>query len=197
MWQSGGECEIKFIEDATVKSTTIKVNGKTAEVRVPTGLPSNTRPTARQGVNKSNGYRQPQTKAVSQQMAPKFQQMSIQQHSVKAPVMANNGKITNGTTNGAIAPNVAMQAVAKKKAPPPPPPAKKLPQCKALYVIFDRLTFRIIKHRKRMNYLSKKGTLLPSFLKVGRYFIYHLDDPGWWTGSIGTRKGVFPSNVRF
>jgi hypothetical protein len=136
LWQSGGECEIKFTEDVAVKSTTIKVNGKTAEVRVPPGLPSHTRPTARQAI-KSTGYRQPQAKNVAKHVAPQFQQMSIQQQPTKSPAFANN----QGTAP--VIPNVAIQAAAKKKAPPPPPPAKKLPQCKALYVSDSKYVYKV------------------------------------------------------
>lgn len=43
-WQSGGTCELKFIVDDRVKFPTPKNNGKTTEIRVPPGLPRDSKP---------------------------------------------------------------------------------------------------------------------------------------------------------
>jgi hypothetical protein len=48
------------------------------------------------------------------------------------------GKMPNtGSTGNALAgaSKASMAAIAKKKAPPPAPPVKKVPKCKALYVL--------------------------------------------------------------
>jgi myosin-1 len=64
----------------------------------------------------------------------------------------------------------------KKKAPPPPPPAKKLPTCRALYDYEAREADEMSIRTGEVITVIKKG------------------DDGWWHGSLGGLKGMFPSN---
>lgn len=88
-------------------------------------------------------------------------------------VKASTNNVTSST--GSIM-NLASVA-AKKRAPPPPPGAKAKPKCKALYnyeaTEADELAFRV-------------GDIIT---------IAGKDDPGWWTGTLDGKVGLFPANV--
>ncbi|KAJ3092694.1 Unconventional myosin-Ie [Quaeritorhiza haematococci] len=130
-WQSGGTMELKFVTDPSCKFAAIKPSGKTIEIRIATGLPKDSRPSASTLMQRqpaaATGYGRPSQ--------PK-------QFTPPAPNTANGvAKIAQSISRNQIAaagsppssPPQALAAAAKRKPPPVPPP-KKLPTCRALYV---------------------------------------------------------------
>nr|KAJ3423287.1 Unconventional myosin-Ie [Polyrhizophydium stewartii] len=207
-WQSGGVFELRFAANPGVKFPTAKHNGKVTDIHVQPGLPKDSRPSARtlfssgtkQAPRSSAGqrqpYGQPQQAAASQFRPPNpaFQAAAAQstsppqarvpiqtQSTVQSSVSQRAAALSASQTGGSVgslgsANNLAAAAAAKKKPVPPPPPAKKVPRCKALY-----------------NYDASEADEL-SFKAGDIITITAKDDPGWWTGTLGGRSGLFPSN---
>ena len=170
-WQSGGQYGIHFVLDASQSSPESTSSGKSTTIRVPSGLPKDSRPTNRanslhgviKSVNKKKGSSTPPT-------------MHPLAHT-KAPSFTCSGGFPKAGSNNSLGSIASLtQDAARKKMPPPPPPAKKAPMVKALYDYdaneADELTI-------------KAGDLIVLISK---------DDPGWWTGSLNGKKGLFPAN---
>ncbi|XJO77043.1 hypothetical protein BDV3_001684 [Batrachochytrium dendrobatidis] len=207
-WQSGGILELRFIVDNAVRLPVAKHSNKVTEIRVSPGLPKDSKPfprtlfdnqkkqtkvtnhpTAQYVPSAANQYHSPNhIVSPPQQMQPQQhqvqQQMQSQQilnQSLQSSIGQRAANLSGNTTpygsNNQLGSISAVAAAAKKKPVPPPPPAKKVPRCTALY-----------------DYNATEADEL-SF-KVGEIVVItSKDDPGWWTGTLNGRKGLFPSNV--
>jgi myosin-1 len=167
-WQSGGTHELKFVKDNSVKSATVKPpNGKSCEIRVPSGLSADSKPSEKSVMGssgmKKGGSTRPQQQSYQQPAQSYQQQPAKSYHQQQTP------QFKLPTSNSSLA------AAAKKKPPPPPPGARKLVLCRALY-----------------DYSSNEADEL-SF-KAGDGISIVAKGDGWWTGSVGGRKGLFPVN---
>lgn len=125
-WQSGGMHELRFSADSTVKFPTVKPpNGKVCEVRVPQGLPADSRPIERsvmgfQGRKTHGGSHathQPAYSRPAQMQQPSYGGAS-QQNTYTAPV-ANQFQLPATSQNHINTSNSSLSAAAKKKPPPP------------------------------------------------------------------------------
>jgi myosin-1 len=184
-WQAAGQYEIHFVQDGTKSSPEIVSSGKSATVRVAPGLPKDSRP-----INRSSDIKGVYQAAKQGNRNPSFQAAKVNNQLAKnisgfvpAPSYSNpqlnkapsftNIHHSNSSLSGS---NSSLAQVAAKKKMPPPPPPKKAPMVKALYDYdaneADELTIRA-------------GDLIVLISK---------DDPGWWTGSLNGKKGLFPSN---
>jgi myosin-1 len=186
-WQAGGKYEIHFVHDETTSTSFPEIvsSGKSATIRIAAGLPKDSRP-----VNRSNDIKGVYQAAKQGNRNPSFQAAKFNNPIAQnissvseipyyansnlnnAPSLKNfnNSNTSIGGSNSSLG-----QDAAKKKMPPPPPP-KKTPMVKAIYDYdaseADELTIRA-------------GDLIVLLSK---------DDPGWWTGSLNGKKGLFPSN---
>ncbi|KAI8914411.1 P-loop containing nucleoside triphosphate hydrolase protein [Gorgonomyces haynaldii] len=195
-WQRGGVADIKFSRDQNVKFPVGKNSGSTTEIKVGTGLPKDSKPSTKSLFDKVKTT----TKTVYQSQAQPVYQPNL----VKAPQFTSAGQLPTQTqplqptlsqpTVAELTKSLGSQTlkqstgstfvtstgslaqIAQKKKPPPPPPAKKVPKCKALY-----------------DYDATEADELS--MKVGDVIaITGKDDPGWWTGTLNGKSGMFPSN---
>ncbi|KAH9270279.1 hypothetical protein BASA83_007618 [Batrachochytrium salamandrivorans] len=207
-WQSGGIFELRFISDTSVKFPIAKHTGKVSEIRVGAGLPKDSRPSARtlfDSRKKQTGQigdtrhynavpQQNHTPPIMNQFRQPDSMLQRQQQPLSSappplsgsqPTVNSSGKTYSGNTtpyssSGALdsrGANISVVAAAKKKPVPPPPPAKKIPRCTALF-----------------NYDATEADEL-SFKVGDMVIITSKSDPGWWTGTLNGRTGLFPSNV--
>ncbi|KAI9202468.1 P-loop containing nucleoside triphosphate hydrolase protein [Polychytrium aggregatum] len=187
-WQAGGFQELKFIADSTAKQPLIKHSGKTTEIRVAPGMPKDSRPNASTLMQRETRRPQAQSSAPANRFANAAQAASKFTPPAAAAATsslaqsgraASNNAVRAGgsppSSNSGSAANLANAAAAKRK-PPPVPPAKKLPTCRALY-----------------DYDATEADEL-SFKAGDTITIINSDDPGWWTGNLNGKRGLFPMN---
>lgn len=155
-FQSGGNMELKFRLDTTIRHVAVKNAGKSAEIRVPSGLSKDTRQqlsvkkNAASGTqNLSNQTQKMKIGAAAAYSTPNMLQKSHEpqnifmassgQSAVNLGSSMNFGSKSNNSTSQfnslnqlGSSGNTLAAVAAKKKAPPPP--SKKVPKCRALYV---------------------------------------------------------------
>jgi myosin-1 len=202
-WQGGGNCELRFSSESTLKTMAFKNSGKVTDIKTPVGLPKDSRPSnkslfeavkvkstpqARPSYQPQQQYQQP---VQQQYQAPKSYQASSQQSSqqdlaqqIQNVKLSQQNLAASQNSMGASSSSInvsnsslAAAAAAKKKPPPVPPPKKSVPKCTALY-----------------NYDATEADELS--LRVGDVIVItSKDDPGWWTGTLNGKTGLFPANV--
>ncbi|KAJ3038615.1 Unconventional myosin-Ie [Rhizophlyctis rosea] len=187
-WQSGGTLALNFITDANARMPQVKNSGKATEVRVAAGLPKDSRPNAGSFVQSNRGAGAGRTGGISNgvqnrafNQAPVHQGVAAQAAAFRPP--------------GPAAVPVGSTSPAAKKRPPPPPPAKKMPQCRALYVRALMLLFGtdLFPKYHMQDYEASEADEL-SFKAGDIIAIVSKEDEGWWTGTVKGRKGLFPAN---
>jgi hypothetical protein len=216
-WQSGGTYELIFELDQASKAVTFKNKGKSTVITAISGLPADSKPANRtrsfkianmSGGNRTNILKEEnssfgspsdvvkihkkleETRVFNSQSNFSAGQKSYS--SANIPVnhnfiesarigysqsnLVHNNNLSGSGYSNLNNSNNSLAAVAKRKAPPPPPP-KKTPQLRALY-----------------NFEAREADEL-SFNVGDIIGLVSTNDPDWWTGKIGGKTGLFPSNV--
>ncbi|KAJ3303728.1 Unconventional myosin-Ie [Kappamyces sp. JEL0829] len=153
-WQSGGQCELHFTSDPSIKSTAFKNSGKTTEIRVANGLPKDSRPNNKslfesaRPATKAQYHPKQQSNAPRATNYPSVAAVASQVQGVRLAPTGSESNLSAQSKNSVSASSNAslsgsqqsLNAIAAAKKRPPPPPAKKIPRVEALYVCLLQLT---------------------------------------------------------
>ncbi|KAJ3371197.1 Unconventional myosin-Ie [Kappamyces sp. JEL0680] len=153
-WQSGGQCELHFTSDPSIKTTAFKNSGKTTEIRVANGLPKDSRPNNKslfesaRPATKAQYHPKQQSNAPRATNYPSVAAVASQVQGVRLAPTGSESNLSAQSKNSVSASSNAslsgsqqsLNAIAAAKKRPPPPPAKKIPRVEALYVCLLQLT---------------------------------------------------------
>ncbi|KAI8925857.1 P-loop containing nucleoside triphosphate hydrolase protein [Entophlyctis helioformis] len=222
-WQSGGTVEIRFTTDSSIKYAVYKNNGKVTEIRSPSGLPKDSRPSNRtlfENARKPAGaaagaYRGGSAAAAasSQYAAPPQQQQQQQQpNQFRPPNFAQQAQQAQqksptgiragfGGSGGNVASVAASFGGSNGNVYGSSGSVSSTGNVSAATAAAAKKKIppppppakKVPRCKALYNYDATEADEL-SF-KVGDVItITGKDDPGWWTGTLNGQTGLFPSN---